>query len=123
MPRAHPRCGTNLVALGGLVQLLLGHLPRIAPETVLPALLAIYFLWRRFGTLLQEVFTTRRASPRQLESGLRAGREVLEKYQKQPHEMAGFASRAFNMGLVLSVLGMVSVMLLAEYLIEYLLAL
>ena len=118
MPRAHPRCGTNLVALGGLVQLLLGHLPRIAPETVLPALLLIYFVWRRFGTLLQEVFTTRRASAKQMESGLRAGREVLEKYQRYPHEMAGFAARAFNGGIILSALGLMSVMKAAEYVLE-----
>jgi hypothetical protein len=59
MPRAHPRCGTNLVALAGLIQITLGHLPSYDPFLVLLSLLFIYFGWRTFGTLLQEWFTTR----------------------------------------------------------------
>jgi hypothetical protein len=69
-------------------------------------LLVIYFGWRSFGTLLQEWFTTRPASPKQLESGIRAGVELMEKYQAQPHVMGSFGQRLFNSGILLSGLGL-----------------
>jgi CBS domain-containing protein len=106
MPRAHPRCGTNLVALAGLIQITLGHLPSYDPFLVLLSLLFIYFGWRTFGTLLQEWFTTRPPSDKQLESGIRAGVELMEKYQAQPHVMGSFGQRLFNSGILLSGLGL-----------------
>jgi CBS domain-containing protein len=121
MPRAHPRCGTNLVAIGGLIQIIFQHLPSLDPTWVLLALLFVYLTWRNFGRVLQERFTTKPATRKQLESGIRAGEELLKKYQEQPHVTVSFGARLFNSGLVLSVVGM-ALMLFAFDFVQYYLA-
>jgi hypothetical protein len=108
MPRAHPRCGTNLMALAGLIIIIFQHLPVINSNTILFTLLFVYLTWRNFGEILQEWFTTKPATRKQLESGIRAGRGLLEKYQEQPHVSVSFGAGLLNSGLVLSVLGMVA---------------
>jgi CBS domain-containing protein len=107
MPRPHPRCGTNLVVLGGLIQIVLGHLPSNTPSNSLIALLFIYFFWRNFGEAVQLYGTTRPASRKQLESGLRAGKEVIRKYQEQPHLQPSFGMRLWNSGIILAAGGMI----------------
>jgi len=116
MPRAHPRCGTNLLALGGLIEIVFQHLPSFDGATILLALLFIYFAWRNFGEMLQIVFTTKTATLRQLESGIAAGRSLLEKYQEQPHVMAPFAARLLRSGMAFSALGMILVLTLMGWL-------
>jgi CBS domain-containing protein len=115
MPRPHPRCGTNLVALSGLIQIVLGHLPDNSPSTMLFALIFIYFFWRRFGEAIQLYGTTRPASRKQLESGIRAGKEIIEKYQNQPHLQINFGARLWNSGLLLAGGGMIFVWWLYEF--------
>ncbi len=110
MPRAHPRCGTNLVALLGLILITFQHLPladpRFAPDLALLTLIFIFFFWRSFGTAIQILFTTRPATRKQLESGIRAGEALLEKYQQQPHIMGSFSSRLLHSGLAPAAAGM-----------------
>ena len=116
MPRPHPRCGTNLVALSGLIQIVLGHLPDNSPSMMLFALIFIYFFWRSFGEAIQLYGTTRPASRKQLESGIRAGKEVIEKYQAQPHLQMSFGKRLWNSGLLLAAAGMISTWWLYSFL-------
>ncbi len=116
MPRAHPRCGTNLVALAMLITIIFKHLPSLDASYILVALVFVFFAWRSFGEALQNLFTTRPASPKQLESGIRAGRELLEKYQQQPHEMSSTGSRLLNSGILYSMAGAIGVVLLLEQL-------
>ncbi len=108
MPRPHPRCGTNLVALAGLIVIIFQHLPNNDPETFLLALLFVFFFWRSFGEALQLYFTTKPATRKQLESGIRAGQEVLAKYQKNPHDVGTFGSRMLNSGIAYSAIGMIA---------------
>ena len=115
MPRAHPRCGTNLMALMGLVMIVFSHLPSFDEGTVLLALVFIFLFWRNLGTAMQVIFTTRPASRAQLESGIRAGKELLEKYQAQPHVPSSFAMRLFNSGLIFSAGGFVLVQYLYDW--------
>lgn len=115
MPRAHPRCGTNLVALSLMITIIFDHLPSTDSGTVLLALLFVYFAWRSFGTALQNHFTTRPASPKQLESGIKAGRELLEKYQQNPHEMESFSARLLNSGIFYSMAGAIGVTTIFGY--------
>lgn len=105
MPRAHPRCGTNLMALMGLILIVFGHLPSFDKGTILIALVFIYFAWRDLGTALQLHLTTKPATRKQLESGIRAGEELLQKYQQQPNVPASFGMRLFNSGLLMSSAG------------------
>jgi CBS domain-containing protein len=115
MPRAHPRCGTNLMALAGLIMIVFGHLPSFDKGTVLLALVFIFLFWRNLGSAMQVFLTTRPASRKQLESGIRAGNELLEKYQSQPHVPTSFALRLFNSGLLLSAAGFMLVSYLYEW--------
>lgn len=84
MPRPHPRCGTNLAVLSMLITIVFQHLPAFDSGTVILALLAIYFTWRYFGIMVQQWFTTRPATLKQLESGIAAGRELIRRYQAPP---------------------------------------
>jgi CBS domain-containing protein len=107
MPRAHPRCGTNLVALAGLIEIVFQHLPSFDPGTILFALLFIYLFWRNLGEWLQNWFTTRPANAKQLQSGIDAGLALQQKYQEQPVVVTSFGRRLFNSGLVYSAAGMI----------------
>lgn len=82
MPRAHRRCGSNLLA-GVLPLLLFGEpLWRINP---LLAMAVVFFGWMfRFhlGYLIQAIFATKEPTPRQLEAGLAAGKKLLERWRK-----------------------------------------
>ncbi|MBC8140369.1 MAG: DUF1385 domain-containing protein [Armatimonadetes bacterium] len=78
MPRVHPRCSTNLVA-GVMIFYILGTaLSGVLPEgaSYLFGGLAAFFGWRSFGAFLQANATTRPATPRQIESGIRAARAL-----------------------------------------------
>ncbi|RYG57845.1 DUF1385 domain-containing protein [bacterium] len=107
MPRAHPRCGTNLLALVGLVTIGFAHLPSLGPDWVLIALVITFFSWRSLGSFIQTAFTTRPASKKQLESGIKAGRELMENYQAQPFAAPSSPFKLLNNGLIYSALGMI----------------
>jgi CBS domain-containing protein len=115
MPRAHPRCGTNLVALAGLIEIVFQHLPAFDPGTILFALLFIYLFWRSLGEWLQNWFTTRPANLKQLQSGIKAGTELMQKYQEQPQVVTSFGRRLFNSGLIYSGVGMIGTLALFSY--------
>ena len=102
MPRAHPRCGTNLMALSGLILIVFGHLPTFEPTAVMFSLIFIFFAWRSLGTALQNYLTTKPATPRQIEGGIKAGVDLLEKYQEQPHIPQNLGLRLLNSGMLLS---------------------
>lgn len=110
MPRAHPRCGTNLVALAVLIEIVFQHLPSFDPGTILFALLFIYLFWRNLGEWLQNCFTTRPANAKQLQSGIDAGLALQQKYQEQPVVVTSFGQRLFNSGLIYSAAGMILTM-------------
>jgi CBS domain-containing protein len=97
-PRVHPRCGTNLMAAFGiffLVDRWGGSLAFVA---------AILF-WRFFGAFLQQYVTTRPASAAELDSGIAAGRQLLERYQTGIGRHASGWRRVWNMGLLQVALG------------------
>ena len=109
MPRPHPRCGTNLMAAGMVFFLLssgLRYVPILGLEdaTVLAALVTM-FVWRPVGTFLQEKFTTRTARPKELASGIAAGRELIHKYQTLPPTRLKWSRRLWNMGMVQTLIG------------------
>lgn len=106
MPRAHPRCGSNLMALLGLVLIGFNHIPYFSMGWTLVVLIITFFGWRTFGNLLQEWFTTRPASRKQLESGIKAARELMDKYQAQPVAAPSHPLRLLNNGMIYSAVGM-----------------
>lgn len=85
MPRVHPRCGTNVMA-GAMIFLFISEtLPALhlglgpSDSTVLGALTAL-FTWRSFGAIIQQHFTTRPATEKQLVSGIRAAEDLERQF-------------------------------------------
>jgi CBS domain-containing protein len=109
MPRPHPRCGTNLMAAGILFTTfwqLLTYVPILNESPYLFSAVVTAFLWRPFGSFLQEWFTTRPASPRELASGIQAGEELMHKYLNSPPMRPRLLRRLWNMGLLQTLTGM-----------------
>lgn len=82
MPRVHPRCGTNLAA--GLALFIgISSLEFLGGQDVrtLLAFLVTLFFWRPLGNLMQYFVTTKPPNAKQLEMGLRAGRDLMTKFQ------------------------------------------
>ncbi|HEU4754438.1 MAG TPA: DUF1385 domain-containing protein, partial [Armatimonadota bacterium] len=99
-PRVHPRCGTNLVAAANLICLFWFHrVPWLGELEPVAALLITVLYWRRVGGWLQQYVTTRPATPKQIESGIRAARQLLDRYQQRPRQQ-GMVRRVWNMGLL-----------------------
>lgn len=101
MPRVHPRCGTNLVGgallasfIGLIFQPIMGSVGYLIGGAVALA------LWRDVGSWLQQHITTRPASNRELQSGLSAARDILEKYERQGERIAPPMTRLWNMGFL-----------------------
>jgi CBS domain-containing protein len=106
-PRAHPRCGTNLVviiytALTSGTLLYAG----VPWWYVLPPAIAMRWLWRRVGMVLQTFLTTRPATPRQIEAGIRAATEIVSRYQAHPDYRARLWKRFWNRGLLQTLAGL-----------------
>lgn len=83
MPRVHPRCGTNLAVAA---MLFLGiFMTEWVPDPevrFLAAMLVTLFFWRPVGSFVQYYFTTRPPNEKQLQSGIKAGRELVGAYQQ-----------------------------------------
>jgi CBS domain-containing protein len=103
MPRPHPRCGTNLVAAFTLLTLFLVLFAALVQNIeigLMAAVIATLAFWRPVGSFLQQYLTTRPASPRQIESGIRAGEEILAKYRRGVNKQGRFLLRIWRMGLL-----------------------
>jgi hypothetical protein len=107
MPRVHPRCGTNLMAL--LILLLIAWQftvstskgnGEIGPLVFVGLVLAVLISWRRLGAGLQRWVTTKRPSPRQLEQAIAVGRSLVVRVQGGGWGAApaGLARRVWNTG-------------------------
>lgn len=96
MPRPHPRCGTNLAVLFAMFAALVGvwHV-----DEVLAGLLSLV-TYRFFGYWVQLHITTRPATRGQIENGIRAGEQLLERFQRgvAPRRFGAWR-RVWNMGL------------------------
>jgi hypothetical protein len=118
-PRVHPRCGTNIVAAVTIIQTFwwlgsLEHSQETSPlmrflralsvslSDLLPllSLAVMFFYWRRIGGWLQQHVTTRPATAELIESGLRAGKQVMERYQLAARFQPRRWQRVWNMGLL-----------------------
>jgi CBS domain-containing protein len=110
MPRVHPRCGTNLMA-GLLVFVGVSQsLPAMrigleAPESALLGALATLFTWRSLGSFLQQHFTTRPATDKQIASGIAAAEDLQRKFLLTEPRRARFFQRLWCMGFVQMMLG------------------
>ncbi|MCE5315464.1 MAG: DUF1385 domain-containing protein [Armatimonadota bacterium] len=108
MPRVHPRCGTNLLAAAGVFIIVTSKID--SEIAVLLALLIVVLGWRSIGGMLQYYATTKKPNARQLASGIAAGSELLEKYQKNPNfQLIGF-QKVWKLGFPQTFAGMATML-------------
>ncbi len=102
MPRPHPRCGTNLMVLFSVFMTLSAWM-KIDPFVAGVISLAAY---RFLGPWVQQNITTRPASRKQIENGISAGRQILDRYQRGTSwsSRSGW-KRVWNMGLLQVAIG------------------
>lgn len=117
MPRVHPRCGTNLLAAVGVFVIITTKVSN--QFAVLVALIIVLMGWRSIGGWLQYFFTTSRPSRKQLENGIAAGVEVIERYQQSPNRHSRGFERIWNMGFLQVASGMAFVGMLGVILKDY----
>lgn len=106
MSRVHPRCGTNIaVALGLFLGIFSLNWLFDQEVRVLIGLLTALFFFRPIGTFVQRAFTTRPPNSEQLAAGIKAGQELLERYQTQtPRAFNGF-TRLWQSGMLHAIAG------------------
>jgi CBS domain-containing protein len=118
MPRVHPRCGTNLLAGVGIF---LVFAESLSVELALPVAIMIVILgWRWVGGLIQRFATTKPPSEKQLQNGLRAGRELIAKFQERPNYQAYGFRRIWNSGMLQSLGGLITIFTLVTELAKLL---
>ena len=106
MPRVHPRCGTNLAVAASLFLGLYSW--NYSPDEklrLLVAIIATAILWKPIGNFLQQFLTTRTPNKRQLESGLSAARELLERHASFGVASPTFLQRIWNSGAIHVMIG------------------
>lgn len=121
MPRAHPRCGTNLMAASLIFFTIwkIGEQFQLSELTPLLAALTTLFTWRKLGRFLQERFTTRTANAREIASGIAAADGLTRLYHQSPPSRPRFLRRLWCMGLAQTALGMFLVYGLATWLLDH----
>ncbi|MFQ3548616.1 MAG: DUF1385 domain-containing protein [Armatimonadota bacterium] len=110
MPRVHARCGTNLIAAAGIFIIITTMIG--SAFAVMVALVAVVLGWRQIGGWLQYIVTTKNPTQKQLESGVKAGLEIIEEYHKRPNYVVTGFERIWNIGLIQVAGGLLTVMLL-----------
>lgn len=106
MPRVHPRCGTNIAVALGLF-LGISYIPWfLDPESrAMIGLLAAMFLFRPLGAFVQQNFTTRPPTEKQLLAGIRAGKDLLRNYQTASRITPPVYLRIWQSGLLHAIVG------------------
>lgn len=101
MPRVHPRCGTNL-AVGASMFLGLFNWNWVPDQEIrlLVALLVTFLLYRHVGSAVQLLITTKPPTDKQIESGIRAGKELLKRYRMAFGPQASPFMRIVNSGML-----------------------
>ncbi len=116
MPRAHPRCGTNLMAGAALFMAIAGNLGTGLGGSIgiLVGLIVVVIGWRTVGYYLQQFVTTKPPAPWHVKAGIKAGEELLDKYRREPGKSAYGWARIWNVGIIQVALGFITVLLLLQ---------
>lgn len=114
MPRVHPRCGTNIVA--GVILFLMVAQTFSNEIAVLITVFILVFAWRIIGGYFQYYVTTKPPSPKQVESGIRAGESLLEKYRSNPAHRVGGWRRVWYTGMPQIMIGVSATVTVREIL-------
>lgn len=119
MPRAHRRCGSNLLA--GILPALLVGVPLLhagSPLLMGAAAVVAAAGWRLrhpMGFFVQNCFTTKPPSPAQLERGMAAARRVLAQWERDPSPRVPVARMLWGRGLPQMLAGVTAAMYLMGF--------
>jgi CBS domain-containing protein len=123
MPRPHPRCGTNLMAAGILfwnLSAFIRTMPGFDTDSAtLAAILITMVYWRRFGRMLQSVFTTKPATEKELRSGIAAAEQLIHDYRMQGPRHRTAMRRLWCSGMVQSLIGLAPTLILLSMLLDW----
>ncbi len=114
MPRAHQRCGSNLLA--GILPMMLIGVPLLSISTMLGVGVLIVGWGTRYitGYYIQMIFATKEPSDRQLKAGLAAGEKILRLWRENPYRRVSPLRNLWNRGFVQMFFGMIVGMQIAE---------
>ncbi|MFO7947865.1 MAG: DUF1385 domain-containing protein [Armatimonadota bacterium] len=120
MPRVHPRCGT--VLLLGILPVLLVAIPLLYIEPIWAVVVAVvgWFLRYHTGFFVQNYFTTKTPTPKQLKAGLQAGNTLLERWRKDPHKKVPWLKSLWIRGIPQMVIGLVAMSRLLGFVYDHL---
>ena len=120
MPRAHHRCGTTLLA--GILPALLIAAPLASVSLVLAVLVILVGWTVRYpvGAAIQQVFTTKEPTDRQLRAGLEAGRLVLERWRRNPYVRISPLQSLWRRGLIQMFAGVIAAMYFFGWIYQHL---
>lgn len=106
MPRVHPRCGTNLAAAASLFVGLASApiFTDLEPRLLLAGAVTL-FAWRPLGNALQRWITTRPPNALQVASGIRAGKQIMERVRTSNRRPPTVLQRIYYSGLPHVVIG------------------
>lgn len=110
MPRAHPRCGTNLMAAATMFTVIVSQLG--SGVGVIVAMLVVVLGWRTVGYYLQQYVTTKPAGRKYIQNGIKVGEELVAKYRREPNKSVDALGRIWNVGIPQVALGFSTVLLL-----------
>jgi CBS domain-containing protein len=114
LPRAHPRCGTNLMAAAVIFMAIVTSLG--GDMGVLVALVVVVLGWRRIGYYLQQYVTTKPPGRKHIENAISAAEELLEKYRQGHWTSNGFL-HVWNMGFIQVFMGIATIALIDYYIL------
>ena len=83
---------------------------------VLITVFVLVFAWRMIGGYFQYYVTTKPPSPKQVESGIRAGESLLEKYRSNPAHRVGGWRRVWYTGMPQIMIGVSATVTVREIL-------
>ncbi|MFH0702670.1 MAG: DUF1385 domain-containing protein [bacterium] len=130
-PRAHKRCGTNIMVLIVGIQFVfllsfessIFNKPNLRFLFLIAGLLFVFSSWKKIGMWIQEYLTTAKASDRQIKSGIKAGKELLYLYKRDINNYSpNFFQKIWNMGLIQILLSFLFILWIFDiiiYMIKY----
>jgi len=120
MPRAHPRCGT--VLLFGVLPTLLIAYPLVWSNPLAAAGVAVvgWMLRYRVGYFIQQNFTTKPPTPKQLAAGIEAGRKLMALYMSDPDRSVSVARSIWTRGLPQMIVGVIAGHYLLQHILDHL---
>jgi hypothetical protein len=120
MPRAHKRCGTNLLA--GVIPAMLVGLPLLSYNLMAAGAVAVLgWAYRmQIGYVIQQYFTTKPPSDKQLAAGIAAGRRIMHLWRTNPDPPLTSLQRIWYRGFVQMLAGALAGSWLIGFLFDHL---